>query len=275
MHKGGKTTMNEWKLETVTPAKAKAWLELNKVNRPVSRGTVEAYANDMKNGRWDVDTDSAISFNKSGLLVNGQHRLNAIILADVPVTMWIRRGVGDHVVFDSGRNRQMTDYMKIEHPDLPSYYHNNKVLSMIKFLVISTRGETRARMSQHECEDFIAQHRDDLDTFFSVINPHTVAPKITITLNFLSLFMAYKAGVDLSELSRFWTVLTSGMSEGPKDFPVIAYRNYLLNRDSTAHVDVTEIKKCQGAIKKYLTSSGLKRVYEPKELIWDYPYKNR
>lgn len=262
---------------TITPREAERLLKRNRVNRPVSSGTVKAYAEDMKNGRWDTNTTSCIAFNTRGDLVDGQHRLNAIILSGVPTLMWVSYNVGDNVVFDSGRNRSLSDFMKISHPDLEPIYHNNTVLAVVRYLILSSRTgslERRGRVTQHECEDFIFEHKHDLDTYYSKINGGIKVSKVTISLVHLTMFMAYKGGVSLDDLSHFFNVLTSGFSEeGSRDFPIIAYRKYLVERDDTAPVTIEEIKKCQGAIKKFLTNSGLKRVYIPKDLIWDFPYR--
>lgn len=259
-------------LELITPARAEKMLKQNKVNRPISSGTVVAYANDIKAGRWDTDTTACIAFDKNGGMVDGQHRLKAIILANVPVLMWICRGVGDKVVFDSGRTRTLSDYMKINHSELESIYHSTRTLSVIRYLIVKIDNRSNHRVSQHELEEFVFEHKKDFDDFFSVINPSLTAPKISITVVLVSMYMAYMSGVSLDDLSHFYRVLRDGMSESSNDYPIIAYRNYLLGLNTTASQTEEEIKRCQGAIKKYLTGSGLRRVYNPKELIWDFPY---
>ena len=145
---------------------------------------------------------------------------------------------------------------------------------MVRALVIATRNQSQWKVTQHECEDFIFEHFDDLEEFFSAI-PLRKVQKVTITVVYLGMYMAYKGGVPLDELTHFANVMYTGMSESSKDFPIVAYRNYLINLNATAKVSDVELRKCQGAIKKYLTKSGLKRVYEPKELIWEYPYKQK
>lgn len=265
--------MMNWKLENITPEKAEQMLKQNKVNRTLNRGTVLAYAEDIKNDRWDTNTTACIALSNSGELKDGQHRLSAIIMANKPVMMWVCRGVGDNVVFDCGRNRSLSDYMRINHPNMDKKYTNFTVLSVVRALVIATRNNSQQRVTQHECEDFIFEHIEDLDEFFRVI-PLRKIQKVSVTLVYLGMFMAYKGGVPLDELKHFADVLFSGMSESAKDFPIIAYRNYLLNMPTTVKISDIELRKCQGAIKKYLTRSGLKRVYEPKELVWKYPYKD-
>jgi len=60
----------------ITPSQAFAWLEGNTHNRPLDQAHVERLARDMKAGRWRLT-----------LLVDGQHRLWAVIEADVTVPM--------------------------------------------------------------------------------------------------------------------------------------------------------------------------------------------
>ena len=69
----------------VSPEMATKWLEKNIVNRRIRDYKVNAYARDMKNGDWRLNGE-AIVFNKSGQLVDGQHRLNAIAKSGVTVS---------------------------------------------------------------------------------------------------------------------------------------------------------------------------------------------
>lgn len=78
---------------TVTPETARRWLGQNTAsNRNISKRTVEAYAREMTAGNWKL-THQGIAFNQSGELVDGQHRLHAIVLANVPVTFKVTTGL--------------------------------------------------------------------------------------------------------------------------------------------------------------------------------------
>ena len=73
----------------VTPAMAANWLEnANVKNRKISDLHVKRLARDMKEGRW-VQTHEGIAFDPNGVLLDGQHRLWAIIEADVTIAMYI------------------------------------------------------------------------------------------------------------------------------------------------------------------------------------------
>lgn len=94
----------------VTPPMAKRWLERNESNRKVSRARVNAYARDMAAGHW-ARSPHGIVFNENGDLLDGQHRLHAIVAANVAIRMLVVRGA-DHdvrLVIDRGRVRSMAD----------------------------------------------------------------------------------------------------------------------------------------------------------------------
>jgi hypothetical protein len=76
------------KVQRITPERAEQWLAANTANRPVSKSTVRGFAEAMRRGDWLV-THQGIAFDTNGVLVDGQHRLAAIIEADLPVEMTV------------------------------------------------------------------------------------------------------------------------------------------------------------------------------------------
>ncbi|PIJ36758.1 hypothetical protein BMW24_003590 [Mycobacterium heckeshornense] len=94
----------------VTPEMAERWLGHNKVNRNLRNRRVDQFARDMRSGRWQL-TGEAIKFGKSGNLIDGQHRLWAVIESGCTVPMFVVRGVQDEVqgVLDSGSARTAAD----------------------------------------------------------------------------------------------------------------------------------------------------------------------
>jgi hypothetical protein len=94
---------------TITPEIAAKWLERNhKDNRPLNWRRIEAMANDMRSGNWKL-THQAIAFDGEGTLLDGQHRLNAVVQAGVPVKMLIvRNDAGEfHDPIDRGASRSI------------------------------------------------------------------------------------------------------------------------------------------------------------------------
>ena len=67
---------------TIDSKKAQKILEGNKSNRPMSKGLVKRYAQEMLSGDWSEPTGESIIIDSKGHLQNGQHRLHAVILAE-------------------------------------------------------------------------------------------------------------------------------------------------------------------------------------------------
>ena len=101
-------------VETVTPARAEEWLGKNTSNRNMRFRVVSAYARDMQNGAWQL-TGEPVKFSANGRLLDGQHRLHAVVEAGVPVDMLVVRGLpdGTQSVMDSGARRTAGDALKL------------------------------------------------------------------------------------------------------------------------------------------------------------------
>ncbi len=103
------------RVQTITPARAAELLEANSTNRPVSKAVVRSFAEAMRRGEWMV-THQGIAFDVNGVLVDGQHRLAAIIEADRPVelTVFTEVAEGTFDVLDTGKRRTAADVLAIE-----------------------------------------------------------------------------------------------------------------------------------------------------------------
>jgi hypothetical protein len=107
----------------ITPALAKQWLRNNFRNRSLREETVDAYARDMANGLW-VPTHQGLAFNDRDELIDGQHRLHAIVRAGVTIRMMVTFGLPAKIegsemttmdAVDRGATRSVADQLKIQH----------------------------------------------------------------------------------------------------------------------------------------------------------------
>lgn len=98
----------------VTPELAEQWLSVNARNRAVREYKVIEYALDMMDGNWLL-TGESIKFSVSGRLLDGQHRLLAVIEAETPVAMFVTRGLPQDTqsVMDTGIRRRAADNLHI------------------------------------------------------------------------------------------------------------------------------------------------------------------
>jgi hypothetical protein len=103
------------RIQTITPAKAVEMLQANTSNRPVSKRVVQTFAEAMRRGEWKV-THQGVAIDTNGALVDGQHRLAAVVEADMAVEMTVFTEVPADTfdVLDTGKRRNAADVLAIE-----------------------------------------------------------------------------------------------------------------------------------------------------------------
>lgn len=108
----------ELKLENITPELAESLLENNEGNRQPSKKHVNFLAAQITDGAWKVTGDT-IKIAASGRVLDGQHRLMAIVKAGVAVETFVARNVAEETfqVIDTGKVRSARDVLTIA--DLP------------------------------------------------------------------------------------------------------------------------------------------------------------
>lgn len=100
---------------SVSPKIAQQLLSTNADNnRKISKKMVNTYARDMIAGKWEM-TGEAIKFDASGRLIDGQHRLSAVVAAHKTVNMAVITGLSPSVmnVIDTGKSRSGADALTI------------------------------------------------------------------------------------------------------------------------------------------------------------------
>lgn len=122
--------------ETVTADRAKTMLLNIKNDRPLSEYTVLNYAETMRQGDWKFNGDP-IRFNADGKLIDGQHRLHAIVKSGKPQHMLIISGLNSDVfdTIDVGKRRSPADLLGIV-----GYKNTNALAATIRALIIYESG---------------------------------------------------------------------------------------------------------------------------------------
>lgn len=126
----------ETTVQKITPSIAENMLLHNHNNRALSMPRVRQYAEDMKAGRWKLNPNP-ISFDVKGNLIDGQTRLNAVILSGCTVQMIVSTGYPADTmeVIDFGKPRTASDILKIE-----GYVYNNVLPSIAKRILAQQHG---------------------------------------------------------------------------------------------------------------------------------------
>lgn len=100
--------------QTVTPEAALNLIEANTRNRPKRPAVVAKYANLMAKGEWRFNGDT-IRIDRNGVLLDGQHRLHAIVESGVAQDMIVVSGLEPDVftTIDVGAKRSAGDALAL------------------------------------------------------------------------------------------------------------------------------------------------------------------
>lgn len=191
----------------VTPVMAKAMLEKNENNRPISRQVVTMMARDIKSGNWTASTD-CIAFDTNGVLINGQHRLSAIIMANTPVELDIKYGVPHDAIIDKGRTRSTGDSLYMRGV-LSKELSRQSIMAIAKRYLIILGNE---RPSDSEVADLILKNSELLLKVVKISGSNGEDLCKTAGAR-TGIFAALLKGVDIDFMAKFCKVVNTGFPD--------------------------------------------------------------
>ena len=103
-------------VEDIDPKRAEQYLEQNfKLNRNLMKQVVARYAGEMERGDWSFDGQT-ITFDTNGDLVDGQHRLAAVVQSKATIRLMVVRGAEPETAYrsiDDGVTKSLGAYLKV------------------------------------------------------------------------------------------------------------------------------------------------------------------
>ena len=198
----------------VTPALAQEWLSSNDHGqRTVRKGTIETYASEMAKGNWKLLPEMII-FNEEGKLVNGQHRLHAVIKANVPIRLWIASAPGVQVSdsLDRGLQRRVSDLLG---------WTTSKAATAAALYRLQSMEFDNARITKDDTLAAYAAAKEDFDALYEKSN-RTFAPAS------VQAALIFARPVNLEAVDDFNAALRSGANLKVGD-PVLTFRNWLMS----------------------------------------------
>jgi hypothetical protein len=229
----------EW--EDIGPAEAAAYLKKNVSNRTVRKGTVAAYARDMKLGNW-IPTHQGIAFNDRKELIDGQHRLHAISESGVTVRMLVTRGIPAETgamrtmdVVDRGAVRSVADQLELQH----GFRNAKQVASCGSVIAELTLNKWVGRITVPQMLKILEIYGRHIDPVVELFNAsHINAFRRACTNAPLALARA----VAPQRVDDFCDQLKSGAGLSA-DSPVLLLRNYLLTQGDSSTQEKRDLAK--------------------------------
>lgn len=118
---------------------AEEFLGKNPNNRNINRNRVRGMVSDMAEGRWLLNAQPII-FDKDGNLLDGQHRLSAVVASGVPTEFSVCYGADSSMmpVIDHVASRTTADLLSIEG------YQNAAIIAAIARKIVAYKNGSRS-----------------------------------------------------------------------------------------------------------------------------------
>lgn len=242
----------------VTPDQAARWIadDVNQQNRHMRPDRVRFFVDLIKSGRFQL-THQGIAFDVNGILVDGQHRLAAIVKAGMAVEMMVSEGVAPKTRYaiDSGIRRSPTDNMVIAR----GWTHRKAEII------------TPAIMSIHRYIDgsTVPLNQDELDEragrFNSAIEWVAEVSAGMKKQRFLSAPVVgafiYAYGSSPEAIKRAFSDLNTGAISDPKD-PILLLRDVIMTTAITGELRRGDVfRKTLSALHARIHGDLLSRLY--------------
>jgi len=206
-------------VEYVTPSIAADILSRNGQNRSIDQAFVGRLARDIRAGRWKVH-HQGLAISPDGVLLDGQHRLSAIVLADIGVDIVVARGVrcDAFAAIDRGKTRTIGDIVT-----LAGYNNSNLRAAALRVVAQWERGKisTTAHLTPGEILAVADRHSEGLDSFISLRADGLMPAGFFVAIRYITA-MDYPAAS-----AKFFSSLTTGENIATGD-PAFALRKRLL-----------------------------------------------
>jgi len=212
---------------TLTPADAKEILaSRNTHNRILRPKAVADYARDMAAGSWRVNGE-AIKFDHDGVLLDGQHRLHAIVAAGVPVAFLVVTGLEPETqdTMDSGRKRTTGDAL-----GLHGETNATTLAAVTRRVWLWERGDHKltgtATPSTSECSALLAARPEIRRSADVAVRVHHHFPYVSRSVTGVAHHVFSRIALD--DAVWFFARLGDG-AELPVGHPVLTLRNRVMS----------------------------------------------
>lgn len=238
-----------YRVETITPDRARKLLDVTEAqgftNRTIRKTRVEKLAHAIVTGQWQL-THQPLALTPAGAVLDGQHRLAAIVAADQAVDMLVVRDADPETfgVVDAGAARTTGDTLKIA-----GYSDVNHLSAAVRGYivydqVIGTTVDFKKRLSVVTTVD-VLEFLDDPDRRETALRSVQVGRQVATQLARYGLTTAIGMSVMLTRLRKtdlgpttvaeFYARLGDGVSLAA-DSPILALRRWFMSDTGYARI---------------------------------------
>lgn len=236
-------------IETITPREARRLIDrtaaLGFNNRSIQKSRVEKLAHAIVTGQWQV-THQGIAIGADGGVLDGQHRLHAILLADQAIETLVARetDADTFTVLDTGAARTTADTLRIS-----GFTNPNNVSAMVRGFIAyqdvvgTTESFERALrlITTTDVVDFLADRKRQDSTMGALQAARTVASSLaryglTSSLGITMMVCRLRPNeLGSDTTAEFFARLADGTMLAPSS-PILALRRWYMSDTGYARV---------------------------------------
>lgn len=236
------------RLVEITPALALKWMEHNYFNRSVSERTVREYTYLMINGYWG-ESDSFIVIAENGTVLNGQHRLLAIIRSGITIMAYVRFNASykQHLRFDHGHKRTLLDVFRLEYQ---CNLISSKEIEVLKAIVAGINCKRQDNIFAEELFPYYEEYCSSIDLMIEILGEKFDTTAMAVLVKAMMV-------IGGSKVRRFCDLLLDGNMKHPSKGILQQYLAWLSQQRNRREATRREIYKW--------TQFVLKAVMEEKD----------
>lgn len=195
-------------IELITPEIAAQYLKKNGANRTLTERHVARLEKAMRDGEWTLNGE-AIKFDRNGRLIDGQHRMQAVIRSGECVRMLVVYDVpeGSFDTLDTGRTRSGGDVLSII-----GHINTNVLASAARIVLAWEQGDIYRAMlgvpySHRAIKECVTRHPNlcAFATKGATSSVYSMAMRVGIS------YLAIHTGAEKSVIDEFWDRLCDGI----------------------------------------------------------------
>ena len=266
-----KDTKPKFEVHDITPDMAKTILTYrNKNNRKYRYNQIGKLSEAIEKGEWKV-TNQGLAFDKEGNLIDGQHRLAAVLQTRKTVPMMVATNMDASIfdVVDTGSKRSTGDAL-----DILGSEEGRVVSGAIKTLICYNKypdktwsGTAIQQPSTSEIVKIYEERKDEIEALLSVIrkkhkNFKCFAPSLGLTFSILLLDVGWS---DV-QIWEFWDCVTLGANLPPHSV-ILSFRNQLADPHFRKRHYGTQRYMLNAFIKcfnSYITNESMEKFIAPR-----------
>lgn len=228
----------------IDPGYAKQLLEMNTDNyRKLDKSRVAHYANEIRKGRWALNGESIKI--KDGKVADGQHRLWAVIQANMPIMTVISFDLpGSVLSMDGGKTRTIGSRLAYQ-----GVKNSNHVAAATKLVLQYDKGKwdinqlSQEDYADSDIVDYALKYKDHMENATRFGSRHSGIARLSVSLIAAISHITSGKSVDPEgdEFVRwFWESFLTGAGVDA-DEPVLLLRNRLIKANARPQDSLTSL----------------------------------